>query len=188
MTRLSARRLESWDKKFLWHPFTQQFLWEKTPTLIIESGRGAYLKDIHGRTYLDGVSSLWVNLVGHRHPVITGAIRKQLSKISHSTFLGLSHKPAIELGRELIHLAPRGLSRVFYSDNGATAVEVALKMAFQYWIEKEDKPRDEFLAVKGSNHGDTIGSVSVGGIGAFHSKFKPLLFKTNFAMSPACYH
>ncbi len=181
-----ARRLESWDKKFLWHPFTQQYLWEKDPTLIIQSGKGAYLKDVKGHEYLDGVSSLWVNLVGHRHPALTRAIKNQLDKISHSTFLGLSHQPAIELGRELIKVAPQGLRRVFYSDNGATAVEVALKMSFQYWIEREGQARPEFLAVKGSYHGDTLGSVSVGGIGSFHSKFKPLLFKTNFAMAPAC--
>lgn len=183
---MDVKTLERWDKKFLWHPFTQQYLWDKDPTLIIESGQGVYLKDIRGRKYLDGVSSLWVNLLGHRHPVVTKAIHAQLNKIAHSTFLGLSHKPAIELGKELVSVAPSGLSRVFYSDNGATAVEVALKMAFQYWIEKENRVRAEFLAVKGSYHGDTLGAVSVGGIGSFHSKFKPLLFKTNFSMAPSC--
>jgi adenosylmethionine---8-amino-7-oxononanoate aminotransferase len=182
----NASQLEAWDKKFLWHPFTQHFQWEKEPTLIVRRGRGVYIYDIQGKKYVDGVSSLWVNLVGHNHPVINRAIRKQLSLISHSTFLGLSHEPAIQLGRALAKRAPRGLVRTFYSDNGASAVEIALKMAFQYWIEMSGKMRPEFLAVKGSYHGDTIGAVSVGGIGAFHSKFKPLLFKTHFAMAPAC--
>lgn len=182
-----AKKLEAWDKRFLWHPFTQHFEWEKEPLLIIESGQGVYLKDIRGRKFLDGVSSLWVNLHGHRHPVLDRAVKKQLSKISHSTFLGLSHPSAIELGRRLAAVAPNGLQRSFFSDNGATAVEAALKMAFQYWIEKGASRRTEFLAVRGSYHGDTIGAVSVGAIGAFHSKFKPLLFKTNFAMAPSCF-
>ncbi|MCG3204799.1 MAG: L-Lysine--8-amino-7-oxononanoate transaminase [Elusimicrobia bacterium] len=180
-----------WDRRYLWHPFTQQFEWEKETPLIINSGKGAYLHDIKGNRYLDGVSSLWVNLHGHRHPVLDRALKKQIDKISHSTFLGLSHVPAIELARDLAWVAPTGLTRSFFSDNGATAVEAALKMAFQYWIEKATpgnaSTRQEFLALEGSYHGDTIGAVSVGGVGAFHSKFKPLLFKTNFAMAPACF-
>ncbi len=179
------RRYARWDKDFLWHPFTQQYEWEKSSPIIVASGKGATFTDITGKRYIDGVSSLWVNIHGHRHPVLDRAVREQLSKIAHSTFLGLSHVPAIELGRDLARLAPRGLRRSFYSDNGATAVEASLKMAFQYWIE-QGKPRPEFLALKGSYHGDTIGAVSVGGVGAFHSKFKPLLFKTHFAMAPAC--
>jgi adenosylmethionine-8-amino-7-oxononanoate transaminase len=183
-------KIEAWDKKYLWHPFTQHALWEKEPTLVVASAKGAYLKDINGKKYLDGVSSLWVNLHGHRHPVLDRALKNQLSKVAHSTFLGLSHVPAVELGRALASVAPPGLTRSFFSDSGATSVEIALKMAFQFWIEQSSnkKPqRTEFLALRGSYHGDTIGSVSVGGIGAFHSKFKPLLFKTNFAMAPACY-
>lgn len=182
---MAQKQLSVWDKKYLWHPFTQQYLWEKSSPLIITSGRGATLKDQHGRSYLDGVSSLWVNLHGHNHPVLNKAFKKQLSKIAHSTFLGLSHEPAILLGKALADIAPRGLKRTFYSDNGATAVEVALKMAFQYWVERGQK-RTYFLALKGSYHGDTLGAVSVGGIGAFHSKFKPLLFKSKFAMQPSC--
>jgi len=179
------RRYARWDKQFLWHPFTQQYDWEKEAPLIVDSGKGAYFRDLAGKRYLDGVSSMWVNLHGHRHPALDRAFRSQLSKIAHSTFLGLSHVPAIELARDLARIAPRGLRRSFYSDNGATAVEAALKMSFQFWIE-QGRSRTEFLALKGSYHGDTIGAVSVGGIGAFHSKFKPLLFKTNFAMAPAC--
>ena len=181
------RRYAHWDKRFLWHPFTQQYEWEKTAPIIVASGKGPYFRAIDGKRYLDGVSSLWVNLHGHRHPALDKAVISQLKKISHSTFLGLSHVPAIELARDLARRAPKGLRRSFYSDNGATAVEAALKMAFQYWIETERKTRPEFLAVEGSYHGDTLGAVSVGGVGAFHSKFKPLLFKTNFAMAPACH-
>ncbi|MCB4757571.1 MAG: adenosylmethionine--8-amino-7-oxononanoate transaminase [Elusimicrobia bacterium] len=183
--------LEAWDKKFIWHPFTQHFIWDKEPTLIISSGKGAYLKDIRGRSFLDAVSSLWVNLHGHNNPVLNKAIERQLKKISHSTFLGLSHVPAIKLAKELAGLAPGDLTRTFYSDNGATAVEIALKMSFQFWREKKGRRssgvRDEFLAIRGSYHGDTLGSVSVGGIDTFHSKFKPLLFKTHFALPPYCY-
>jgi len=186
----SPAQLERWDKEFIWHPFTQHYVWDRDVPLIIDSGRGATLKDIHGKRYLDGVSSLWVNLHGHGHPTLTRAMERQLRKIAHSTFLGLSHPPAIQLARRLAAMAPGNLRRSFFSDNGATAVEVALKMAFQYWIEKGDgrsSKRTEFLALQGSYHGDTLGSVSVGGVGAFHSKFKPLLFKTNFAMAPSCY-
>lgn len=187
----SSPQLERWDKKHIWHPFTQHFIWDKEPALIIDSGKGPYLKDINGRRYLDGVSSLWVNLHGHRHPVLDRAFKKQLSKIAHSTFLGLSNVPAIKLAKKLVEIAPPGLTRVFYSDNGATAVEVALKMAYQYWVERDGRnrapKRTEFLAINGSYHGDTIGGVSVGSIGAFHLKFKPLLFKTHFAMAPHCY-
>ncbi len=188
-TPKKAAQLSAWDKRYLWHPFTQQYLWEKEPVTVVQSGRGAYLTDVRGRRFLDGVSSLWVNLHGHRHPRLDAAARRQLGKISHSTFLGLSHEPGIRLARALSGLAPKGLTRTFYSDNGATAVEVALKMAFQYWIEKKPKraPRTEFLALRGSYHGDTLGAVSVGSIGAFHSKFRPLLFKNRFAMAPSCF-
>lgn len=182
---MAPSTLERWDKKALWHPFTQQYLWEKEPALIIARGRGVYFYDVDGKRYLDGVSSLWVNLLGHNHPALNQAFKRQLGKIAHSTFLGLTHPPAIELARELLSAAPANLKRVFYSDNGATAVEIALKMAFQYWIETTGRARPEYLAVRGSYHGDTLGAVSVGSIGQFHSKFKPLLFKVHFADEPS---
>ena len=124
-------RLAEWDRTYLWHPFTQMQEWEREDPVIIERGRGPYLIDTLGRKYLDGVSSLWVNLHGHRHPRLDRAIRNQLRKISHSTLLGLSNPPAIQLARALIGVAPPGLTRVFYSDDGSTAVDVALKMAVQ---------------------------------------------------------
>ncbi|MGQ0644920.1 MAG: aminotransferase family protein [Elusimicrobiota bacterium] len=180
--------LAGWDKKHVWHPFTQQAEWEKADPLVVRSARGMRFTDARGRSYLDGVSSLWVTAHGHRHPALDRAVAAQLKKMAHTTFLGLTHEPAVRLARELVRLAPPGLSRVFYSDNGSTAVEVALKMAYQYWAQKDGgSRRREFLALENSYHGDTLGSVSVGGIRLFHKKFKPLLFKARFAMSPSCY-
>ncbi|MBX3331906.1 MAG: aminotransferase class III-fold pyridoxal phosphate-dependent enzyme, partial [Nitrospira sp.] len=163
--------------------------WEQEEPLIIERGKGSYLIDTKGKKYLDGTSSIWVNLHGHRHPVLNRALKKQLDKIAHSTFLGLSNPPAIELARELIRIAPKGLTRVFYSDNGSTAVEIALKMAVQYWQQRrpEAGPKNTFLHLKLAYHGDTIGAVSVGNIELFHSRFKPLLFSTLEAEPPYCY-
>ncbi|MFH1024319.1 MAG: adenosylmethionine--8-amino-7-oxononanoate transaminase [Planctomycetota bacterium] len=177
------------DKQHLWHPFTQMRDWAKEDPLIIESGEGEYLIDVAGRRYIDGVSSLWCNVHGHRVPAIDRRVREQLDKIAHSTFLGLSNVPAIELAEKLVGIAPRGLARVFYSDSGATSVEIALKMAFQYWrhVEGKDSPRKTFLALKNSYHGDTIGAVSLGGIELFHEIFRPLLFNAHFAPSPYCY-
>jgi adenosylmethionine-8-amino-7-oxononanoate transaminase len=147
------------------------------------------VKDIYGRWYLDGVSSLWVNVHGHRKKEIDQAIVRQIGKIAHSTLLGISNIPAIELAEQLVKIAPRGLAKVFYSDNGSTAVEVALKMAFQFWkqsFKKEPKKR-KFIALTNGYHGDTIGSVSVGGIDLFHGIYKPLLFPTFRVESPYCY-
>ena len=157
--------------------------------LIIERGKGSYLIDTEGKKYLDGTSSIWVNLHGHRHPILDRAIKQQLDKIAHSTFLGLSNPPAIELARELIRIAPKGLTRVFYSDNGSTAVEIALKMAVQYWQQRhpEAGPKKTFLHLKLAYHGDTIGAVSVGNIELFHARFKPLLFPTVEVEPPHCY-
>ncbi|MGQ0665598.1 MAG: adenosylmethionine--8-amino-7-oxononanoate transaminase, partial [Nitrospiraceae bacterium] len=175
--------------RYLWHPFTQMQEWVREEPLIIERGSGSYLIDAEGRRYLDGTSSIWVNLHGHRHPALDRALKQQLDKIAHSTLLGLSNPPAIELSRALIRIAPKGLARVFYSDNGSTAVEVALKMAVQYWRQRhpEAGPKNTFLHLKLAYHGDTIGAVSVGNIELFHSKFKPLLFPTVEAEPPYCY-
>ena len=181
--------LADWDRTYLWHPFTQMQEWEQEQPLIIERGKGSYLIDTEGKKYLDGTSSIWVNLHGHRHPTLDRAIKSQLDKIAHSTFLGLSNPPAIQLARELIRIMPKGLKRVFYSDNGSTAVEVALKMAVQYWQQRhpEAGPKNTFLHLKFAYHGDTIGAVSVGNIELFHAKFKSLLFPTLEADPPYCY-
>ena len=169
--------LVSADHAHLWHPFTQQRGWTEETPLIIERAEGTDLIDVDGRRYIDGVSSLWCNVHGHRHPRIDAAVRDQLDRMAHSTMLGLSHRPAIELAARLVELAPPGLTRVFYSDSGSTAAEVALKMAFQYWKQR-DEERRRFVALRMAYHGDTIGSVSVGGIDLFHSLYRPLLFDT----------
>jgi adenosylmethionine-8-amino-7-oxononanoate aminotransferase len=165
------------DRAHLWHPFTQQRGWVEEEPLIVDRAEGTDLIDVSGRRYIDGVSSLWCNVHGHRHPRIDAAVREQLDRVAHSTMLGLSHAPGIELARRLVELAPPGLTRVFYSDSGSTAAEIALKMAFQYWRQRgEERPR--FVALRMAYHGDTIGSVSVGGIELFHALYRPLLFDT----------
>jgi adenosylmethionine-8-amino-7-oxononanoate aminotransferase len=164
------------DARYVWHPFTQMAEWKP---LVITEGEGAYLIDESGRRYLDGVSSLWANVHGHRRPEIDQAVRAQLDRLAHSTLLGLTHPPAIDLAERLVALAPPGLAHVFYSDSGSTAVEVALKMAYQYHqLGKEAGQRQHFLALTDAYHGDTLGAVSVGGIDLFHQIFSPLLFHT----------
>ncbi|HYN90641.1 MAG TPA: adenosylmethionine--8-amino-7-oxononanoate transaminase [Thermoleophilaceae bacterium] len=165
------------DRSYLWHPFTQQRGWVEEHPVIVERGEGTDLIDVEGNRYIDGVSSLWCNVHGHAHPRIDAAVRDQLSKVAHSTMLGLSHRPAIELAQRLVELAPPGLTRVFYSDSGSTATEIALKMAFQYWRQR-GQDRRRFVALRMAYHGDTIGAVSVGGIDLFHSIYHPLLFDT----------
>jgi adenosylmethionine---8-amino-7-oxononanoate aminotransferase len=178
MTSLAAL-----DKKHVWHPFTQQAEWDP---LVITSAKGVRLTDDKGRRYIDGVSSLWVTVHGHREPALDRAVTRQLKKMAHVTFLGLTHEPAVRLAKALVDVAPRGLTRVFYSDNGSTSVEVALKMAFQSRRLRGEKGRTSFLALRNSYHGDTLGAVSVGGIALFHGIFKPLLFKSHFAPAPSC--
>ena len=169
--------LEQLDKKYVWHPFTQHAEWDKRSPVVIQSGKGIWLKDVKGRRLIDGVSSLWVNVWGHRKKELDRALSKQIHKISHSTFLGLTHEPAIRLAKKLTEIAPADLSRVFYSDNGSTAVEVAVKMAYQYWQLTGKKKKTKFVSMKEGYHGDTLGSVSVGGIDLFHERFRGLLFK-----------
>ncbi len=164
------------DHRYLWHPFTQMKDWMAEEPVIIESGQGAILRDVNGREYIDANSSIWTNLHGHQHPRITQAIKDQLDRIAHSSFLGLSNGPAIELAEKLVAIVPRGLTRVFYSDDGSTAMEVAIKMALQYWQLRKQPRRTKFVAFADAYHGDTLGAVSVGGIDLFHSVFRPLLF------------
>ena len=186
MRDVDRQELERWDREHVWHAFTQMAEYEP---LVIERGEGSKLFDIDGREYLDGVSSLWCNLHGHRHPRIDAAIREQLDRIAHTTLLGASNPTTIRLARRLAEIAPPGLERVFFSDDGATAVEVALKMAFQYWRQRPD-PRPEktlYLALGDAYHGDTLGSVSVGGVERFHAMFSPLLFDVVRLPAPQTY-
>jgi adenosylmethionine-8-amino-7-oxononanoate aminotransferase len=191
---MTKNHLNNWDKQYLWHPFTQMRDWDRNQQIIIEKGEGAYIYDINGKKYLDGVSSLWVNVHGHRKKEIDRAILRQLKKIAHSTLLGLGNVPSIELAKKLVEITPDGLNKVFYSDSGSTAVEVALKIAFQYWQQKPVTRyplhvirKTKFLTLVNAYHGDTVGSVSVGGIDLFHKMYKPLLFKAFKAPSPHCF-
>lgn len=168
--------------------------WAEETPIIITEGCGSFLKDISGRWYLDGVASIWVTVHGHRKKEIDNAIKSQIDKISHSTLLGLTHPPAIKLAEKLVQVVNSSLvtrhsslSKVFYSDNGSTAVEIGLKVAFQYWQHKGIKRKKRFLSLNNAYHGDTIGAVSVGGIDIFHNIFSPLLFKSYKAPSPYCY-
>jgi adenosylmethionine---8-amino-7-oxononanoate aminotransferase len=169
------------DRDHLWHPFTQQRDWVEEEPLMIERAEGSQLIDSDGRRYIDGVSSLWCNVHGHRHPGIDDALHDQLGKVAHSTMLGLSHPRGAELAARLVDLAPAGLSRVFYSESGSTATEIALKMAFQYQRQRggQHVRRTSFVHLREAYHGDTIGSVSVGGIDLFHATYRPLLFGTH---------
>ena len=189
MTKKRIKQLERDDRKYIWHPFTQMKDYSAETPLIVEKAKGSCLIDTNGRRYIDGVSSLWVNLHGHRKKEIDQAIMRQVRQVSHSTLLGLSNVPAIKLAKKLVKIAPRGLTRVFFSDNGSTAVEVALKIAFQYWQQRASprKEKTRFISLKNAYHGDTLGAVSVGGIDLFHETYRPLLFKTYKAPSPYCY-
>ncbi len=185
----AAQHLEQLDKNLIWHPFTQMKDWEKDHPLIIESGKGSFLTDITGKKFIDGSSSLWVTVHGHRKKEIDQAVSHQLKKIAHSTLLGLSNVPSILLAEKLATIAPKGLKKIFYSDSGSTAVEIALKIAFQYWHQKspEGQRKTGFISLADAYHGDTIGAVSVGGIDLFHSIYKPILFQSRRIESPFCY-
>jgi len=169
------------DHMHLWHPFTQQRGWDQEVPVMIERAEGCTLYDTDGIAYIDGVSSLWCTVHGHRHPRIDAAVRAQLDRVAHSTMLGLSHPGAAQLAARLVEIAPRGLQRVFFSDNGSTAAEVAVKMAYQHWQQLGHRERTEFVCLRDAYHGDTIGSVSVGGIDLFHATFRKLLFETHHA-------
>ena len=171
-----AEQLKCWDRAYLWHPFTQMREWMAEEPLVIERAEGNYLIDTEGRRYFDGVSSLWCNVHGHGRPEIVDAISRQAATVAHTTLLGLTNIPAAELGSRLIAIAPRGLERVFYSDSGATAVEIALKMAFGYWQLRGEPSRDLFVSLAEGYHGDTVGAMSVGYSEPFDRLFRPLLF------------
>jgi adenosylmethionine-8-amino-7-oxononanoate aminotransferase len=175
---MTSGNLAELDRRYIWHPFTQQQGWLAEDAPIIRSAEGCFLTDTDGKEYLDGVSSLWCNVHGHRHPVIDRAVREQLDRVSHTTMLGLSHEPAILLAQRLVELAPERLTRVFYSDSGSTATEIALKIAFQHHQQSGSPQRTRFLSLKDAYHGDTIGAVSAGGIDLFHATYGPLLFDT----------
>ncbi|HEY3762801.1 MAG TPA: adenosylmethionine--8-amino-7-oxononanoate transaminase [Verrucomicrobiae bacterium] len=175
------------DRKFVWHPFTQMRDWAKRAPIVIQSGKGAVLRDVNGKEYLDANSSIWTNLHGHNHPKINVAISKQLKKIAHSSALGLANEPAGLLAARLVKTAGPKLNKIFFSDDGSTALEVALKLAYEFSHRTKRTKRPKFLSMDGAYHGDTIGAVSLGHIGLFHKSFSGLLFQSDKVMSPYCY-
>ncbi len=182
---LTDEQLIDWDRRFVWHPFTPMKSWmEKTDPVIIVRGQDEFLFDSRGRRYIDGVSSLWCNVHGHGVKKLDDAVRTQLNAVAHSTLLGLCNVPSIVLAKRLMDIAPPGLTRVFYSDDGSTAVEVACKMAFQYWRNVGQPERTRFIAFHDAYHGDTLGAVSLGGIPTFHQVYQPLCFPVDRVDSP----
>ncbi|MFH2125025.1 MAG: adenosylmethionine--8-amino-7-oxononanoate transaminase [Pseudomonadota bacterium] len=174
------------DFAHLWHPFTQMKLWPDESPLVIERGEGNYLIDSEGNRYFDGVSSLWVTVHGHNHPAINQAIAEQLTHLDHSTLLGLTHPLAARLAAELARITPGKLNKAFYSESGSTAVEIALKIAYQYWQQSGHPEKKTFVALGEAYHGDTLGAVSVGGIELFHQVYGPLLFPVHRLPQPFC--
>jgi len=168
MAEKQLSQAAQWDHEFVWHPFTQMQDWLAQEPVVIERGEGVYLIDENGKKYYDGVSSLWVNIHGHNHPVLNQALKEQVDKIAHSTLLGLVSPPSAQLCKELVELAPEGLNKVFLSDDGSTAIEVAIKMAYQYRQLVGQTKKTKFIALNAGYHGDTLGTVSVGGIQLFH--------------------
>ena len=187
MAEKQLSQAAQWDHEFVWHPFTQMQDWLAQEPVVIERGEGVFLIDENGKKYYDGVSSLWVNIHGHNHPVLNQALKDQIDKIAHSTLLGLVSPPSAQLCKELVELAPEGLDKVFLSDDGSTAIEVAIKMAYQYRQQVGQTKKTKFIALNAGYHGDTLGTVSVGGIQLFHQVFHNLLFKPLTLPSPGVY-
>jgi adenosylmethionine-8-amino-7-oxononanoate transaminase len=185
--KYDTEHLRALDRQFLWHPFTHMKQWLADEPLVITDADGMYLIDSDGNRYLDGVSSLWCNVHGHRVPEIDAAIGAQLGKVAHSTMLGLATEPAILLGERLMRIVPPSLKKVFYSDSGATATEVAFKLAAQYWFNIGRKEKNEFVGFAEAYHGDTVGAMSIGRMPAFHAPHFPMLFPAHFAPSPYVY-
>ncbi len=180
-------RLTAMNKQYLWHPFTQMKDYNNSDPLIIERGEGIMLYDVQGRAYYDGFSSVWLNVHGHNVPELNQAITEQLGRVAHSTLLGMANIPAIELAEKLAKITPEGLNKVFYSDSGATGVEIAIKMAFQYWHNKGIRGKTKFITMNQAYHGDTIGAVSVGAIPLYHDVYRPMLFPSYVIPYPYAY-
>ncbi|MFH1499035.1 MAG: adenosylmethionine--8-amino-7-oxononanoate transaminase [Verrucomicrobiota bacterium] len=175
------------DRRHVWHPFTQMREYLAQPPLVVASGRGGWLTDTEGNTYLDGNASIWTNVHGHNDPDLNAALQAQLAKVAHATLLGLAHEPGAELAALLCELAPAGLGRVFYTDNGSGAVEVALKQSFQYWQLAGRPEKRGVIGLEGAYHGDTFGTMAVGDSGAFHERFRPWCFASIHFPAPLCH-
>jgi len=183
----SNREWAGRDLRVLWHPCTQMHDHEELPPIPIRRGRGAWLEDYDGRRYLDGISSWWVNLLGHAHPRINAAIVAQLEQLEHVLLAGFTHAPVVELSERLTAAAPAGLTRCFYADSGSAAVEIALKMSFHYWRNRGGAARARFIALSNSYHGETLGALAVGDVALYKRTYQPLLFDAITVRSPDCY-
>jgi adenosylmethionine-8-amino-7-oxononanoate aminotransferase len=188
MDETQRKRLVQLDHEHVWHPFAPMRQWRQVEPLVIEQAEGDWLIDAAGNRYIDGVSSLWCNVHGHRVKALDDAVREQLDRVAHTTMLGLTHPTAIELAARLCDATPGKLNKVFYSDAGATATEVAFKMAVGYWFHRGEEARDTFIAIEGAYHGDTTGAMSVGYSEMFHRPFRKMVFGTEFVDAPDCYH
>jgi len=175
------------DKKFVWHPCTQMKDHEILPPIEIVKGEGCFLFDISGKKYIDGISSWWVNLLGHCHPRLTSALQKQAEELEHVIFAGFTHEYAARLAAELCRIAPGNPAKVFYADCGSAAVEVALKMSFQYWKQTGKPEKKRFVSINGAYHGETLGALSVGGIGLYRATFSPIMLDTFNVNGPDCF-
>jgi adenosylmethionine---8-amino-7-oxononanoate aminotransferase len=184
---IDTETLRKYDREYLWHPFTQMSEWEESDNIVITRGEGCYVIDSDGNRYLDGVAAMWTNVHGHCRREINEAIKEQVDRLEHSTLLGLSNDRAVLLAKRLVEITPPGLCKVFYSDNGSTAVEIGVKMAFQYQKQTGHGERTKFICFDKAYHGDTVGSMSVGGIDIYHETYSPLLFPTIKAPAPYCY-
>jgi adenosylmethionine---8-amino-7-oxononanoate aminotransferase len=187
VVELDTETLRKYDRDYLWHPFTQMSEWEQAENIIITRGEGSYLIDSDGNRYLDGVAAMWTNVHGHCRAEINEAIKEQVDRLEHSTLLGLGSDRAALLAKRLVEIVPPGLCKVFYSDNGSTAVEIGVKMAFQYQQQTGHGEKTKFIRFDNAYHGDTVGAMSVGGIDIYHATYSPLLFPTIVAPSPYCY-
>jgi len=187
MEAIDTATLRRLDRQHVWHPFTPMRQWLADDPLVITDAQGMYLIDSDGNRYLDGVSSLWCNVHGHRVPEIDEAIRRQLGRVAHTTMLGLASEPAILLADRLMRIVPVGLTKVFYSDSGATATEVAFKLAAQYWHNRGFVEKHQFVGFAEAYHGDTLGAMSIGRMEAFHRAYFPLMFPVHFAPTPFVY-
>jgi adenosylmethionine---8-amino-7-oxononanoate aminotransferase len=175
------------DLACVWHPCTQMKDHEWLPLVPIRRGAGAWLEDCNGRHYLDAISSWWVNLFGHANPVIGNAVRRQLETLEHVMLAGFTHEPVVELSERLVGITPEGLERCFYADNGSSAVEVALKMSFHYWLNQGEPKRTRFVALENSYHGETLGALAVGDVALYKQTYQPLLMECLLAPSPDAY-
>ncbi|MCG5547420.1 adenosylmethionine--8-amino-7-oxononanoate transaminase [Halorhodospira halochloris] len=176
------------DLSVLWHPCTQMKDHEQIPLLPVEQGRGAWLKDLEGRWYLDAVSSWWVNLFGHCNPQINARIKEQVDQLEHVILAGCSHEPAVELAERLVSITPQGLTRCFYTDNGSSAVEVALKMSHHYWRNIGKPHKTKYISLANSYHGETLGALAVGDVALFKSTYEPLLMESITVPGPDSFH